>query len=292
MKNYMGSLFSRRGMGDNRSLFFLCLLLFAVSSFFSFWVFFPAEVLQQRLVQELSRETGVRMRAEHAAMLVPLGLRMDLTLYPDRPGIAPLPIRDLHLTPVWTSLVSGNQAVNLKGSLARGDIAARLWRNGSIHLDVQDLVLSMLQDDALDYRLGGLLTVQLQGEELLEDVRRGQGHFAIEIRDTLLYGLEQIGLSPEGPLGLLQFNGRFSESRVSIEQLVATGGMLELSGGGTMLIGVTPEQTRLNLNVRFHPTRQTPESVRDLLMLTGVRPGPDGSYTMQIGGSLARPLLR
>lgn len=292
MKKYIGSIFSRRGLSDNRRLLFLCLLLFCVSSFFSFWVFFPAEVLQQRLVQEISEETGVRMRAERAAMLVPLGLKLDLTLYPDQPGIAPLSITDLHLTPVWTSLVSRNHAVNLKGSLAQGDIAVRLWRNGNIHLGLQDLALSLLQDENLDYRLGGLLNVQFQGEELLADARRGQGRFAIETRDTLIFGLEQLGLSPEMPLGLLQINGRFSEARVSIEQFVATGGALELSGGGTLLIGATPEQTRLNLNVRLHPTRQTPENVRDLLMLTGGRPGPDGSYTIQIGGSLARPLLR
>ncbi len=292
MKKYIGSIFSRRGLSDNRSLFLLCLLLFCVSSFFSFWVFFPAEVLQQRLVQEISRETGIPMRAERAAMLVPLGLKMDITLYPDQPGIAPLAIKDLQLTPVWTSLVSRNQGINIKGSLAQGDVGARLWRNGNIYLSLQDLTLSLLQEAGLDYRFGGLLNVQFQGEELLADAQRSQGRFAVEIRDTLVFGLEQIGLSPELPLGLLQVNGRFSEARVSVEQLVATGGVLELSGGGTLLIGATPEQTRLNLNVRIHPTRQTPENVRDLLMLTGVRPGPDGSYIMQIGGSLARPLLR
>ena len=292
MRKYPGTVFSWRGLSDNRSLFFLCLLLFCVSGLVSFWVFFPAEVLQQRLVQEVSRETGVKMRAERATMLVPPGVKMDLTLYPAQAGIAPLSLRNVHLNPVWTSLLSGNQAVNLKGSLAQGEVAARLWRNGSLQLNLQDIELSLLQEADLDYRFGGLLTAQFQGEELLVDARRGQGRFAIDIRAAQIFGLEKVGLPPELPLGLIQVNGRFSENRVSVEQLVVTGGVLELSGGGTLLIGTTPEQTRLNLNVRIHPTRQTPDTVRDLLMLTGVRPGPDGSYILQIGGSLGRPLLR
>jgi len=292
MKNIIDRLLSGRGPSSNLRLFALCLLLFCVTSFFSFWVFFPAEVLQQRLVQELSRETGLRMHGEQATMLMPLGLKFDLTIYPDQHGMAPVVLDDLRLTPLWTSLLTLNQAVQLKGSLAQGDVSARVWRNGNVNFSLQDLNLLGLQEADLPYRLGGALNARFVGEELSAQGAQGGGRFNADIRDTLVLGLERIGLSTDVPLGLLQMNGHFSESRVSIEQLVATGGVLELSGGGTLLVGATPEQTRLNLNVRLHPTRQTPENVRDLLMLTGVRPGPDGSYSLQIGGTAARPLLR
>lgn len=292
MKNSFGSLLSGRGPGSNLRLFAVCLALFCVTSFFSFWVFFPAEVLQQRLVQEISRETGLRMHGEHATMLMPLGLKFDLTVYPDQPGITPLVLDDLRLTPLWTSLLTLNQAVQLKGSVTQGNASARLWRNGNVSVSLQDLTLLDLQEPDLPYRLGGALNGRLVGEKLLAPGGQGEGRFDADIRDMLVFGLERIGLPTDVSLGLLQINGHFSESRVSIEQLVATGGVLELSGGGTLLIGATPEQTRLNLNVRLHPTRQTPENVRDLLMLTGVRPGPDGSYSLQIGGTAARPLLR
>jgi type II secretion system protein N len=292
MKNIIDRLLSGRGPSGNLRLFALCLLLFCVTSFFSFWVFFPAEVLQQRLVQELSRETGLRMHGEQATMLMPLGLKFDLTIYPDQRGVAPVVLDDLRLTPLWTSLLTLNQAVQLKGSLVQGDVSARVWRNGNVNVSLQDLNLLDLQEADLPYRLGGALNVRFVGEELSAQGAQGGGRFNADIRDTLVLGLERIGLSTDVPLGLLQMNGHFSESRVSIEQLVATGGVLELSGGGTLLVGATPEQTRLNLNVRLHPTRQTPENVRDLLMLTGVRPGPDGSYSLQIGGTAARPLMR
>ncbi len=288
----MKNLLSGRVLSTNSRLFIACLVLFCVTSFFSFWVFFPAEVLQQRLVQEISRETGLRMHGEQATMLLPLGLKFDLTIYPDQPGMTPLLVDDLRLTPLWTSLLTQNQAVQLKGSVTRGDASARVWRNGNVNLSLQDLNLLELQEIDQPYRLGGALNLRFVGEELLAPGAQGGGRFSADIRDLVLFGLERIGLPADVSLGLLQMNGNFSEARVSVEQLVATGGVLELSGGGTLLVGATPEQTRLNLNVRLHPTRQTPENIRDLLMLTGVRPGPDGSYTLQIGGTAARPVMR
>jgi len=166
-----------------------------------------------------------------------------------------------------------------------------LWRNGNVNANLQRVALLDLQEADFPYRLGGMLDLRFQGENLQEQ-GRSEGRFSVEVRDIMLLGLERIGLPSEVLLGVLQLNGNFSEARVSVEQLVATGGVLELSGGGTLLVGATPEQTRLNLNVRLHPTRQTPENIRDLLMLTGVRPGPDGSYTLQIGGTAARPVVR
>jgi type II secretion system protein N len=292
MKNLFVRVLSGRALGTNLRLFTLCLVLFCLSSFFSFWVFFPAEVLQQRLVQELSHETGIRMRGDQASMLMPLGLEFDLTLYPDQPGMTPLKIDHLRLTPLWTSLLTLDPAVHVKGSLAQGNVIARLWRNGNVHVNLGNVALLELQEQELPYRLGGALNLLFQGEKLLDQAGPKEGRFSVDISDIVLFGLERIGLPSDVSMGLLQINGRFSESRVSIEQLVATGGVLELSGGGTFLVGATPEQTRLNLNVRLHPTLQTPDNIHDLLMLTGVRPGPDGSYTMQIGGTAARPLVR
>ncbi|MBD1400477.1 type II secretion system protein GspN [Pelovirga terrestris] len=292
MKNNVVRILSGRVLGTNLKLFTLCLVLFCLSGFLSFWVFFPAEVLLQRLVQEVSRETGLRMRGEQATMLMPLGLKSDMTIYPNQPGLAPLLIDDLHVTPLWTSLLTLNQAIHLKGTVTQGDVSARIWRNGNVNVTLQNLELLGLQDPGLAYRLAGLVNLNFEGERLLEQGGQGAGRFKVDISDLLVLGLERIGLADDVSLGLLQMNGNFSESRVSVEQLVATGGVLELSGGGTLLVGATPEQTRLNLNVRVHPTRQTPDNIRDLLMLTGVRPGPDGSYTLQIGGTAARPVLR
>jgi type II secretion system protein N len=280
------------GVADNLRLFLICLVLFVVGAFFSFWVFFPAEVLEQRLVQELSRESGIKMRSDNAAMLVPLGLRLDLTLVSKYPELADLVIDDLRMTPAWTSLVTRNQALDLQGDLAGGRLNSRLARDGDVTLKLREIRLLELFGADMAYRLNGLLTAEFRGEDLAAGADQGQGTFSVNIQQASVLGLEQIGLAADLPLGAVQIAGRFSDMRVSLEQLSVVGGALEVSGGGTLLVGPTPERTRLNLNIRLQPTTQTPVGVRDLLSLTGVRPTPDGSYTLQIGGTLARPVMR
>ncbi|MFO7577346.1 MAG: type II secretion system protein GspN [Pelovirga sp.] len=280
------------GVADNLRLFLICLLLFVVGAFFSFWTFFPAEVLEQRLVQEISRESGIKMRGDNAAMLVPLGLRLDLTVLSKYPELADLVIEDLRMTPAWASLVTRNQAIAFKGDLAGGQLNSRIARDGDLSLRLREIRLLELFGAEMAYRINGLLTAEFQGENLAAGAEQGQGTFSASIQQASVLGLEQIGLAADFPLGAVQIAGRFSDMRVSLEQLSVVGGALDVTGGGTLLVGPTPERTRLNLNIRLLPTTQTPVGVRDLLSLTGVRPTPDGSYTLQIGGTLARPVIR
>jgi hypothetical protein len=91
---------------------------------------------------------------------------------------------------------------------------------------------------------------------------------------------------------MLHLEGKLEQRRISLEKLILTGGALELSGGGNILIGKTADQSRLNLNIRLYPTVTTPESLQNLLDLTGIRPMVDGSYLFRIGGTIAKPIIR
>ncbi|MCK5825647.1 MAG: hypothetical protein KAG93_01330, partial [Desulfuromusa sp.] len=63
--------FSWQRLAGQRRLSLLCLLLFVVSALLSFGAFFPAEIMQQRLVQEVSQQTNLEMRGRNARMLFP-----------------------------------------------------------------------------------------------------------------------------------------------------------------------------------------------------------------------------
>ncbi|MCD6581106.1 MAG: type II secretion system protein GspN [Desulfuromusa sp.] len=291
MSRMIPSFLSWQRLAGNRRLFLFCLLLFVVSAFFSFWIFFPADVLQRRLLQEVSQQTGLEMRGRNAAMLFPLGLKLDLSIYPDVPELADLELTGLQVSPVWRSLFSNHQAVNLTGTLAGGEVDVDAGQSGQINLKLKDVALLVLQQSDLPYRVSGQLTGQLDGENISEDMN-GRGNFSLYLRDARVLGLEKIGLPANFSAGVLQLKGKFDRRRLSLEEVVLTGGDLELSGGGNILIGETAEQTRLNLNVRLHPTSTTPDSLRDLLNLTGIRPTVDGSYLLRIGGTLAKPVIR
>ncbi|MFK5927671.1 MAG: type II secretion system protein GspN [Desulfuromusa sp.] len=291
MSRVIPSFFSWQKFASYRRLFFLCLLLFVSSAFLSLWLFFPADVLQQRLIQKVSQQTGVEMRGRNAGMLFPMGLELDLSIYPEIPGLNDLELTGLQISPVWRSFFSTDQKVNLVGALAAGEIDVDAGKSGQINLKLRDISLLALQQPDMPYRLGGKLTGQLDGKNVSQEMN-GRGSFSFYLSDTRVLGLEKIGLPGNFSAGVLRLKGKFDQRRISLEEVVLTGGDLELSGGGNILIGGTSEQTRLNLNVRLHPTSTTPESLQDLLHMTGIRPTADGSYLLRIGGSLTKPIIR
>ncbi|MCK4501874.1 MAG: type II secretion system protein GspN [Desulfuromonadales bacterium] len=286
MKNFSW----QRGTGNGR-LFILCLLLFVVSAFFSFWFAFPADLLQQRLLQKVSQQTGTEMRGHNASMLFPLGLELDLTIFPAIAELNDLQLLGLRVTPGWGNLLSGKVAVNLQGALAGGKIEVDAATDGWIDTSFSDIALAPLQHPDLSYQVRGLLSGQIVDVNIAADNKPG-GEFSLQIDGARLVGLEKVGLSADLLIGDLSLEGKVGRQRLNLEKISLLGGVLELSGGGNIMLGETASQTRLNLNIRLHPTATTPESLLDLLSLTGVRPTVDGSYLLRLGGTLLKPIIR
>ena len=291
MNHWLSTIFKRESYVGNRRLFLLCLLLFVLSGFLSFWTFFPADVLQHRLLQNVSQQTGLKMQGRNAAMLFPLGLGLDLTIYPRIPGLPDLELTELQITPEWGSLFSKSRKVHLAAILASGKVDAAAARNGQVSLQFRGIDLGTLQQPDAPYRVGGQLTGQFDGENISQNMN-GKGRFSLSVKEIKIQGLARIGLPADFFAGTLQLEGKLAQRRVSLEKMVLTGGALELSGGGNILVGETVDQSRLNLNIRLHPTSTTPDSLRDLINLTGVRPTVDGSYLLRIGGTVAKPTIR
>ncbi len=278
-------------LAGNRRLFLLSLVLFLFSFWIALWASFPAEVLQGRLISEISQQTGLRMQGSNASLRFPLGLEFDLRVFPEAPALAPIDLQQLQLTPAWGSLLRGAPQADLQGRLSGGTLDAQAGRNGDLQLQLRRVAIAPLQREEEPYRLAGELSGDLTAEQL-SAAMTGKGQFVLQLRDSQVLGLDKLGLPGSLSLGLLTLEGQFNQRRISIEKALLTEGALEMSGGGTLLLGETPEQTRLNLNVRLQPTSSTPSDLRDLLSLTGVKPTADGSYLLRLGGTLARPAIR
>lgn len=285
------SLFKSLTLVGNRRLLFFCLLLFCLSSLISFAWFFPADLVQSRLVAEVSKQTGLQMRGHGAQMLFPFGLQLDLYVESRNDELADVELESLKVRPLWGSLFSDNPALTLDGGVSGGHANAIVGNSGLMSLKAENVELLPFLQPTSPYRLEGTLNGALQSDGLM-DFASGKGDFSADLDQTAILGLQKIGLPQRLNLGRVQLSGKFSERRLSIEKFVAAQGVLDLSGGGTLLVGDSPEQTRLNLNVRLHPTETTPESLRDLIQLAGGRPTRDGSYLLRIGGTLAKPVAR
>lgn len=285
------SFMSFRKLAGNRRLFLLCILLFCVSAMISFGWFFPADIVQRRLVQQVVEKTGLQVEGYNAEMIFPLGLQLDLYLEPELEELADIELKALKITPSWRSLLGDNPGAYFNGLLAQGELSALVERDGQLDLSLRGVDLSGLQNRVNDYLIGGVLSGQFKAENMTADFQ-GQGSFATDLGQTRIDGLEKIGLPADLYLGAVQIAGKFIQRRISFERILATEGVMELSGGGTLFVGETPSLTRLNLNLRLHPTQKTPESLRSMIQLTGVRPTTDGSYLLRIGGTLAKPVVR
>jgi type II secretion system protein N len=278
-------------LAGNRSLLSLCLLLFLVSGLISFWYFFPADVIQRSLLRELTRQTGLKMEGSEAEMLFPVGLGLDLKVYPGQAEFAPLMFTEMQLTPAWSRLLTGSAAADVEAFLAGGTVEALFARSGQLQLDLADIEVAPLQQADLPYRLQGKLAGKLDAEKMMPALD-GKGQFNLQLSNASVDGLDRVSLPARMALGILQLEGKFNQRRLSLEKVLLTGGVIEMTGGGTLLLAETPEQTRINMNVRLHPNQSTPDSLRDLLSLTGVKPTTDGSYLLRIAGTLSRPTLR
>ncbi len=278
-------------LAGNRRLFIACLLLFCFSAALSFWWFFPAELLQRKFLQLAMQATGLQLRGKEASLLLPLGMKFDLEIGSQGEGLTDVEIEGLRITPVWGRLLSADPAATMRGDLAGGRFAAQVGRSGTLELQLQEIDLLTFQRPDNRYRVSGRLEGRLSADQLTEN-GGGRGDFTFVVDAARLQGLRRLGLPDAFNLGFIQTTGKFNQRRVSIERFVASEGNLEVSGGGTFLIGETPERTRLNLNLRLHPDATTPESLRELIQLTGVRPTADGSYLLRVGGTLAKPVVR
>ncbi|NOY12277.1 MAG: type II secretion system protein GspN, partial [Deltaproteobacteria bacterium] len=188
-------------------------------------------------------------------------------------------------------LLVGDLAVDLQAKLSGGRVEAQADPDGQLQLELRGVEIGPLQQSRLPYRLQGKLNGNLRVDNSVA-VLQGTGEFRLQLRDSFLLGLERIGLPERLDLGLLQLEGKFNQRRFSLEKILLTEGSVEMSGGGTLLLAETVEQTRLNLNIRLHPTRLTPDSFRNLLKLSGIKPTTDGSYLLRVAGTLAHPVLR
>jgi type II secretion system protein N len=174
-----------------------------------------------------------------------------------------LELTELQISPVWHKLFSDDKKVNLTGMLAAGKIDADAPKSGQINFKFEDIPLAELQQAGMPYRISGKMSGQLAGENISEQMR-GRGNFSLNLEGAQIFGLEKIGLPASFSAGTLRLQGRFDQRRFSLEKVVLTGGSLELTGGGNILIGESSEQTRLNLNVGLQPTAITPDSLLQL----------------------------
>jgi hypothetical protein len=114
----------------------------------------------------------------------------------------------------------------------------------------------------------------------------------LRLADVNVLGLEL--LKADGSrlaLGEITLQVEGQGRSMKVKTLSAKGGDLDVSGNGTLLIGLTASTSRIKftLQVRSSPTADA--FIASLLELAG-KPGPDGFYSIKVSGTLDKPILK
>ena len=254
-------------------------------------LFFPAETLRKRIIQEVGRRTQARLEIAEVS-LYPLltvaanRISVDIVGLPE-----PLEIEQLTIAPLWSTLLSGDPGVQLQGSAMNGSITADLQRGGSITAEAAGLRFALPVQRPLPFTIAGTLSdASLASSMQLTEATKTL--LSLRLSSVRVLGLELFQADTTGfSLGevTLELDGEGRAMR--IKTLNAKGGDLDILGHGTLLVGKTSATSHIKLELQVQPGPTADPGIASLLQLAG-KPGPDGRYPLQLTGTLAKPFLK
>jgi len=267
------------------------LYILATGVFFllGLFVFFPGDVIRQRLQQELTVRLQQPVDVGATTLGFPLALDIEFTHIPVTPAVN-VTAEQLTLSPVWSSLFSGTPAANLTGELWDGSFDVTVNSANRLELQANNLhwrgalpeMPALTFDVQLrDLHLTGTLTENLPLETL-----------TLSLSSLTLEGMKAIGGSEDSfSLGELFLRARRDNSQLLIEQLQSRDGNLVIQANGRITPGRRPELSRLDLSVTLIPQPSTDPALTSLLQL--VTPADkNGHFVLQLRGTAAHPILR
>jgi type II secretion system protein N len=258
-----------------------------------FVLFFPLEPLARKAENLLAKQGQLTLKIDAPGWGIPPGIsaeRVTLTTaaIPDEE----FRLTDLSLTPLWSSLLSSNPGISATAKFFSGDLALAARKQGQVELQLSG---ARLVEQKLSPQLSILVSAQngdLQFNGVLPVAGNNQSQFKLALQQIELSGMTALGAGKDLlKAGSLQLNAALKGQTVTLETLQLSGGELEITGSGTLMLASRPQASRINLNLVLKPGSGLDPQLRDLLSLLS-NPEADGSIKLRLLGSLAAPQLR
>nr|WP_320113920.1 type II secretion system protein GspN [uncultured Desulfuromonas sp.] len=253
------------------------------------FLFFPDEIVRQRLQQELSAQLQRPVEVGTTRLGLPLTVKIESLRLPLDPSLT-VTAQRLRLRPLWSSLVSGTPAINLTGQLWEGTFDATINTANQLVLEANHLhwrgPLPEMPALTLDVQLNDLNLTGTTSAPLPMDA------LTLSLSSLSLDGMKAVGGSENTfTLGEVFLQARRDNDHLKIEQLQSRDGNLVIQASGRITPGRRPELSRLDLSVTLIPQPSTDPALTGLLQL--VTPvDNNGHFVMQLRGTAAQPVLR
>lgn len=267
------------------------LVLLAAAFVLSFYFFFPGDMLKARMEEELAAHAPLDIEVEEITLRFPPALLAREIYFTAQPNRQPLHIVEAVISPSWATLVGNDPALAFRSSIGGGRVEGTIRRSGALAANISQVAFAepLLANSPLALA-GTIDSGQLSA--VLPPTTNSDSRLAVTLNQLRLTGLEGFGVTSGAvSLGTMVLQGSGKGNNYKIDELESSGGDLEVSGGGTLLLAETAERSRLNLSLTLRPAATLDKNLKELLSLFA-KPARDGSLRLRITGTLANPSLQ
>ena len=255
-----------------------------------FYLFFPAEALRQRVIQEIETRTGAEVQIGQMALYPLLTLDASQVSF-GVPGLPhPMQVEQLSLAPQWSTLLSSDPGVQLQAQLMSGLVNAEVLRTGMINAMATGLRFDLPLQKPLAMNITGKLDkTTVNAATRLDPETKTQ--LSLQLSDVSIGNLAFFKEdSPGIALGeiVLEVNGQ--GRAMKINALTAKGGDFNISGEGTLFIGRTSATSRINLSLQIKAADSAHPTLVSLLELSAP-PDANGEHHLRVTGTLVTPTI-
>lgn len=264
------------------------LAVLAVGFLAGLYLYFPGEVLAQRLEQVIARHSPVRAHIADLSLTFPPGVRAaGVRLSGDLPLEGLSPLDQVTAKPLWSSLLQGRAGLALVARRGDGVLNLDIVPGGAVDATVQSFPLSLPLTASGTLQASGVLSsASLESALPLGD--KTATRLQLVLANARVEGLKQVGGSRDTlNLGTVTLEVQGRGRNFTVEKCTSKGGDLLLSGEGQLLLARTLGSSRANLTLSLTPTANADPSLVDLLGLFAQK-GRDGSYRIRLRGTLAQ----
>ena len=266
------------------------LALFVVGLLTSLYLFFPAEAQKERIIQEAEARSGVRLDIEQLALYPLLTFDFDRLKIVTAELPQPVVVDELKIAPLWSSLLS-DPGVQVQASAMNGTLAGIVQKSGALNAEAAGLRFDLPLQEPLPCNLTATLSdAKLDTNTGLAPTTKTS--VSLRLNDVMITGLASLDADNKGiPLGEITIQAEGKGRNLQIKTLTAKGGVLDVGGEGTLLLGRTPAASRIRLTLQVSPGPNTNPTITSMLQLAG-EADTDGRYTLRLSGTLAKPVLK
>jgi type II secretion system protein N len=264
--------------------------LFVLGLLAGLYLFFPAEVLKQRIIQEAEARIKAQVEIKQVALYPLLTLDID-QLNISMSGLPqPLEIDELQIAPLWSSLLS-DPGARLQAKGMNGTLAGVVQKSGALSAEAAGLRFDLPLQEPLPCNITGTLSeAQLDTVTGLKPDTKTS--LSLRLNNVMIIGLASLDADNKGiPLGEITLQAEGQGRNMQIKSLAAKGGVLDVGGEGTLLVGRSAATSRIKLALQVSPGPNANPTITSMLQLAG-EADAGGRYTLRVSGTLAKPVLK